>query len=134
MFRLSVISALIYLSTKALKFSVGIPGWVDAYLTDVLCLPLILSLSLILLRWIFQRAEMLLTVPMIVFAWVVTSVLFEVVLPLKSDVYVADTMDVVAYGIGALIFFFLQKKIPTNSEKTAESGRDLSMKGRKYSS
>lgn len=65
---------------------------------------------------------------MILVAFVAFSLVFELILPKKSAMYVADVWDVVSYALGGLIFYFLQKKIPARSESLSEASRDLSMK------
>jgi hypothetical protein len=123
-----IISATLYAFIKALKFTVGIHSGIDGYATDLLCLPLVLGCSILLLRTVFRNRYLILSPAKIVLAFIAFSLIFELVLPAKSTVYVADIWDVVAYALGGLIFYFLQKKIPARAESLSEEHRDLSMK------
>ena len=128
-----VISAISYGLIKVLKYSLGIPEAIDAYATDLLCLPLVLGCSVIFLRKIFKDYSLFLSPAMILVAFVAFSIVFEWILPLKSDFYVADFWDVVMYALGGLVFYLLQKKIPTHSVSFPKASGDLSMKEKKKS-
>lgn len=124
----ALISAAIYGFIKALKFTVGIPDLIDSYATDLLCLPLVLSCALVAIRFLFRDQKIVLSIGMIIVAFVAFSVLFEWILPSESVIYTADLWDVVAYGLGGICFYFLQKKIPTHTGSLSEANGDLSMK------
>lgn len=80
----------------------------EGYVTDVLCLPIMLTLSLFLIRkW--KGIQFSLSPLMIVVAVVYVSLIFEVLLPRLATQYYQDWWDVLAYGIGGLAFFFLQR-------------------------
>ena len=85
-----------------------LPAALNAYLSDVLCLPLILSAT----RWLLRRLRLVpprfvLPDAWIASAWLLTSVVFELVLPrLRPATATADWLDVVAYAAGALAYRF----------------------------
>lgn len=85
-----------------------LPNWVRNYAGDVLCLPIVLSLSLAILRRVRTTPTMLLSPLNVAVAFVYVSVLFEGVLPYYSSNYVADVFDLVAYGCGAIIYYLIQ--------------------------
>ncbi|WP_209331225.1 magnesium citrate secondary transporter [Lunatimonas salinarum] len=76
-----------------------------SYLDDLLAMPVILGTTLQVFRWIhpagalfrFSSMQMVVGVAYI-------SLLFEVLLPLWSEIYTRDFWDVVCYAIGALYF------------------------------
>lgn len=91
------------------------------YLTDLLCLPILLSLTLILVRrWFRGRVEYL-TLAQVVFVWLYLSVVFEWVLPSLSTRYVSDPLDVMYYAIGGLVFLFFQTKLFKGNPRKLES-------------
>lgn len=74
----------------------------DAYLDDLLCMPVVLSIALAGMRLFYKTGK--LSASQIIFTVVYCSVLFELVLPLLSDRYTGDFLDIVLYGAGALFF------------------------------
>ncbi len=85
-----------------------LPPLLTAHLADALALPVILTLALaVQRRWIQRNASFVLPDSWILAAWAYISVWFEVVLPLFSADSVADPLDVLAYGLGALYFRLL---------------------------
>lgn len=55
---------------------------------------------------------------MILLAWLLFSIVFELILPEYSLVYTKDYIDIFYYGLGGIIFYFMQKgKLPIE-EKT----------------
>lgn len=73
------------------------------YLRDLLCLPLMLSLALAAHQLVYDR-QATLPVSWVLAAWAAVALWFEVLLPRWAPHAVADAWDVLAYGIGALIF------------------------------
>jgi hypothetical protein len=109
------------ISEKAFNFYIP---FVHAYLDDLLCMPVLLSISLILLRLILKMPDLSLTVKQTVFSFVYLSVVFEIILPLYSAKYTADPFDVIAYGIGAVIFQLKINNRKINSPKVfSEAGK-----------
>jgi hypothetical protein len=98
-------SALLYgcyqLNTRWLHWP--LPHWFTSYLSDVLCLPLILCLALAAHQLVYGRRA---TLPgtWVLAAWGIVSLWFEVLLPRWSAQAVADSWDVLAYAVGALVF------------------------------
>lgn len=81
------------------------PDWASSYLDDLLCLPLVLSLILLIRRRVVRGHDVL-PIGHSLFALVVFSLYFEILLPLLSDRYTADPWDVVMYLAGWFIFNF----------------------------
>lgn len=82
-----------------------LPPLLTAYLSDLLALPVILTLALVVQRrWVQHRAAFVLPDSWLLGAWLYVAVWFEVVLPLLSAQHTADPLDAVAYGLGTLFF------------------------------
>jgi hypothetical protein len=86
-----------------------------AYLDDLLCMPVILSLTLYIFRkFVLNNPSFRFSGQQVIWAVIYFSMMFEIFLPQYSDEYVADSFDVIAYAIGALIFHYT-----INSQKTS---------------
>lgn len=75
------------------------------YLDDVLCLPIVLSVILVIhRRFRLQSSEYILPFSHVLLSLLVIATLFEAVLPIASSRFVGDPIDVLAYILGALFF------------------------------
>ncbi|MFD2999819.1 magnesium citrate secondary transporter [Pontibacter toksunensis] len=81
-----------------------------AYLDDLLCLPLTLSLILAVQRAYFRNQSIAIPVKHIFFAVAAYAVCFELLLPLYKPLYTADVLDVLAYALGAVAFHLFMNK------------------------
>jgi len=91
--------------------------WADAWLDDLICLPLILALVLAVHRtWRVGNDRYVLPVVQVAAAWLLVALVFELVLPMVDAAFTSDSLDVVAYGAGA---FFFQTSLnrPTDSAR-----------------
>lgn len=78
------------------------PAWTDAWLDDLLCLPLVLGLVLFV-----RRARGLdggLPFVHVATGWAVFAILFELLLPRLDAAFTADPLDAAAYAVGAMLF------------------------------
>ncbi|KAA9340079.1 hypothetical protein [Adhaeribacter soli] len=75
------------------------------YLNDLLCLPLVLFVTVFLQRTLFRKPAYRLTVYQVGIAAVYFSVMFEAVIPLFNQRYTADFWDVICYCSGGLLFY-----------------------------
>ncbi len=87
--------------------------WADAWLDDLLCLPLILALVLAVHRtWRVGHDRYVLPVVQIVVVWIMVTLVFELALPRVDAAFTSDPLDVAAYGVGAVFFqIFLNRPI-----------------------
>ena len=83
-----------------------LPFWMTSYLEDLLCLPLLLSCTLLLMRKLKRLTA--LHAGHLLFTVVYVAVLFEGILPELSARYTADPHDVICYALGGLIFYIVQ--------------------------
>jgi hypothetical protein len=99
--------ALLYVGARGNRWwgHLPIPPVLNSYLADVACLPLELTLALVVLRrGYFRRPDFVLPSSWIISAWLVTAVWFELLLPRWQPAATADPLDVLAYAVGAGIF------------------------------
>lgn len=80
------------------------PAWVTAYLADLVCLPIILTLTLVVQRRLTRNLAFTFPDSWLVGAWLYVAVVFELLMPHWSARYVPDPLDVVAYAVGTLAF------------------------------
>lgn len=102
-------SYLIHLFFKYGKYNV--PTFFSNYFADVLCSPLLLSFSLLLLRRVKKENTLWLNTNQIIFTLICTSILFEFILPKYNSRYTSDFFDIFAYSFGSFFFYVFQKKI-----------------------
>lgn len=84
-----------------------LPHWINDYLADFLCIPLLLSTTLFVLRRIKKSPQLNLTLAMIFFTCAYVSFAFEFFLPRISTRYTSDIFDVVAYFVGGIGYYFI---------------------------
>jgi hypothetical protein len=108
---LSVLSG-VYALLLYLKFNqINVPSLVSSYLADLISMPILLSATLVLLRWIKRLPHFLFNWKHVLFAWAYVCVVFEWYLPSRSSTYTSDPVDVLVFGISGLIFLLLQPKL-----------------------
>ncbi len=102
----------LYLVHLVLKFGqVPVPPFFSHYFADLLCMPLLLSSAVLVMRWVRADAGLYLSGAMILVATLYVSLVFECVLPLFFQRYTADIWDVVMYGVGGGLFGVFQKDL-----------------------
>ena len=88
------------------------------YLDDLLAMPVVLGLTLQIMRWFHQQKDQyVFTKLQIAIAVIYFSLIFEVFLPMKSATYTRDWWDVLCYAIGAVAFHYLINKAETSPKK-----------------
>lgn len=114
-----VISASIFWVTYTFEyFQIFTLPFVHYYLDDLLALPVILTLAVAAQRqWIYRNPCYTLSKTQVVFAVIYVSVLFEGILPAFSVKYNRDAWDILAYILGAGLFYrFINKRQPAPSQ------------------
>ncbi|MCO5260270.1 MAG: hypothetical protein M9916_09020 [Crocinitomicaceae bacterium] len=109
------IIAVLYLVSKIIKANVTI-AFLKYHFTDLLFIPLQLTICLLMLRIIKRDSTLIVPVGLVATITCCMAVLFEWYLPIvkKNPNHTTDLFDVVMYGIGALLFIVLQKKSFSN--------------------
>lgn len=99
------IGALLLTATNAIIERMGyIIPYINSYLDDLACFPVILTLALAFLRTISGLKEYRLSKGQVIMAVIYFSIMFEGVLPALSVRYTRDPFDIIAYAAGALLF------------------------------
>lgn len=83
--------------------------YLSSYLDDLLVMPIILTVALVAMKIITRKPMFELDIVMLVMAFVLISLLFEVILPKYSPVYTKDYWDVVCYAIGTGVFYLFRR-------------------------
>ena len=88
-------------------FPATVPGMLQNYLADFLCLPIILTLAVLLQRYVVLRNPFyILNKAQVLFTVIYFSVLFELVFPYFFARYTADFWDVLAYAAGGWVYWY----------------------------
>ena len=102
----------LYVAHLVLKFGrVPVPAFFSHYFADLLCMPLLLSSTVLFMRWLKADAGLYLSGAMILVGTLYVSLVFECVLPLFFQRYTADVWDVVMYVVGGGLFGVFQKRL-----------------------
>lgn len=91
------------------KTGVLVP-FVSNYFTDLLAVPIICNLALAFQRRFVESAGYRFKPGHIIFVVAYTAIVFEWLMPQLTTCYTADWVDVVLYGLGGLLFWFLMNK------------------------
>jgi len=89
---------------------IQLPKLINNYYNNLLCLPLVLTVCLIVLQFIKKNNR--LTIPIFAIASITLYYIlyFEWYLPKVNERYTSDPIDGVLYVIGAIGFYVMQKK------------------------
>ncbi|WP_233487592.1 hypothetical protein [Winogradskyella epiphytica] len=101
-------ATLIY-SAQRLEFP--LPNWVNFYINDFLCMPIVLGLCLAIIRLIKKTESLYVPLTVVLGLTVYFSIYFEWLMPKVNPRYTADPIDVVLYFSGALLFYKFQKRL-----------------------
>lgn len=86
-----------------------LPKFFSSYLNDLLCLPIVLSICLFMIRF-FSKDEQIKIPLFSAFSLAAFySIYFEIYLPDVTERYTSDVVDVLLYFTGALVFWLVQK-------------------------
>lgn len=90
-----------------------------AYMDDFICVPVVLFPVLLIYRkWIAKSDSYVLPIGYIISTCLILSLVFEIVLPIKNTNHTSDPMDMFLYGIGGVLFWFMQKPFAISREET----------------
>lgn len=101
-----LLALFIYLTLKLFQaLGIVFPDFIQFYLADLLCMPVILTLCLVGVRIIKRVPEFKLTAVMILGMTLFYALFFEWYLPKMNHQYTADYLDAIMYFIGAGIYW-----------------------------
>jgi hypothetical protein len=83
--------------------------FVDGYLNDFLAMPILFQLCKGTLRMLYKDSKKQLNTPQLIVGFILVSVFFEVIFPQFNHKAQADFGDVLAYAVGTICFFYIQK-------------------------
>lgn len=101
------LAAVVYVTQH---YSVGVPVWVNNYLNDLLCMPIVLKISQTAVRYIKSDRKLKIPLRISLTLTLFYAVYFEFVLPQFQSRYTADPIDVVLYFLGLLFFVWIEGK------------------------
>lgn len=96
----------------------SLPKIIRNYYADLVALPIMLSIVLTVLRHFKNDKTLVLDKYKVLVAFIYLSVVFEFILPNLSSKYTSDYYDVIAYAIGAIIFYSYQKLYLSHETKS----------------
>lgn len=108
-FPLFCFMALIVFSLQ--KMSITLPEWINNYLNDFLCMPIVLFIGQFAIRKLKGDKILRLPCPLILTLTLFYSFYFEYYLPRINLRYTADFLDVVLYFSGAVFFYLVENKL-----------------------
>lgn len=103
-----LIATLIY---SAQKLNLPLPHWINDYVNDFLCMPIVLSLSLAILRYLKKTEKLYVPLFVVLGLTAYFAVYFEWFMPKVNSRYTADIIDIGLYFTGAILFFGYQKRL-----------------------
>lgn len=109
LFLISLVAAVIY---TLQRLDVGIPGWINNYVNDFLCIPLLLEYMSIVLKKLKNDPNYKFPLAFIFVLASYYSFYFEYYLPAHNPRYTSDIIDVILYFSGGLLYY------ATNLKKT----------------
>ncbi len=80
------------------------PDWIRFYLDDLLCIPLVLTVTLFVLR-LFYGPQLRLSWYQVAFTVIYFALAFEVFFPRYMPRYTGDWVDVGLYAVGGVVFY-----------------------------
>lgn len=106
-----LISLFLYVLLHSARLAqIQVPILINNYATDLLCMPIILTLCLAGVRWIKKMPHFHLSLFMIFGMTVYYIFFFEFFLPQYSPNYTADWIDGACYAVGALFYTLIWNK------------------------
>ncbi|WP_310283824.1 hypothetical protein [Flavobacterium piscis] len=86
---------------------IDIPFWINNYVNDFLCLPVVLGYITLLFRWLKKDKTYKISLWAVLCLASYYSFYFEYYLPAYNTRYSADIIDVFLYFSGGLFFYLL---------------------------
>lgn len=105
---ISAVAIAIYLAKLG---DVPLPNWMYFYLSDLLCMPSVLSVCLAIVRIAKNNTFLYIPPGAIIALTAYYAMYFEWVLPQYNTRYTADIIDVALYSIGSILFYVFQKRL-----------------------
>ncbi len=107
-----IVSAVLFWINQYLEKVMGIfiPIY-HAYGDDLMAMPVAFGICLQVMRWLHPlKNQLVFTKRQLLIGLGYFSLVFEGILPLYAEKYVADPLDVVCYAIGSYVFYLFMNK------------------------
>ena len=101
--------SLVYAVLVFRKYNQPEDSFLNNYLADFLCIPLVLYYTQLILDVLFRQKKVEMSAMKIFVAVIYFSVVFEWILPRFSGNYTSDWIDVLMYFLGGIVFYCLKK-------------------------
>lgn len=102
------LAAIVYVFQKV---HLKLPVFVNNYLNDILCIPILLKVSQLVIRHIKSNNRLKIPISLQIFVTTLYALVFEVILPNFHKRYTSDFLDVIAYFFGLIIFQIIESSI-----------------------
>ncbi|MHC5201525.1 hypothetical protein [Myroides sp. LJL119] len=86
-------------------------SWINNYVNDFLTLPIVLSISVFLVRKLKKDPSIKLSISLIIVVAIFYSVYFEYYLPPVNPRYTKDPIDILLYFLGGFSYYFVNKTL-----------------------
>ncbi|AZQ58145.1 hypothetical protein EJ994_04730 [Maribacter sp. MJ134] len=106
-FPVFVIIALVVYTLQ--RFSVALPSLINNYLNDLLCMPIVLKIAQLAVRYLKKDGSIQLPIALVGILALGYACYFEWFLPQFNSRYTADGIDVFLYFMGALFFVVVER-------------------------
>jgi hypothetical protein len=90
-------------------YSIPLPRLIRFYLNDFLIIPIVLFISLQILKWTKNDKNYKISLSIILYLCFLYSILFEFIFPEYLARYTKDIVDVILYFASGFLFYYLQK-------------------------
>ena len=89
--------------------NINFPRIIRHYANDFLIIPIVLYISLQVLKWSKNNKKYTLSLPIILYLCLLYSIFFEFIIPNYLARYTKDYLDIILYFASGFLFFYLQK-------------------------
>jgi hypothetical protein len=96
------------LNMVLIKLAVDLPEFFTSHLNDILCMPIVLSICLFIIRSFSKNKGIKISLFSACSLAALYSVYFELYLPGTTTRYTSDVIDVILYFSGAFAFWLVQ--------------------------
>lgn len=87
------------------------PETLRYYLNDLIAIPTMLFMLKCIISYLPNFIPKHISISNVFYTFLITSVYFECLLPIRSQSYTADFVDILCYAMGAFVFLFIQNKM-----------------------
>ena len=109
----SIIYCLMVITAGTIYYSqcvnLSLPWYVNDYLNDLLCIPLVLGLLSFAIRYLKNDSSFQFSISFIIGLALYYSLYFEYYLPDVNSRYTSDWIDIVLYFFGSILFYTYQR-------------------------